>query len=246
MAMHRICGTAACMFTVRFSNRGLTSTAYNFIELFNGVNRVNSVLVTYLRWGRRGCFSTFLSLQIPLLKAKCVKQRFPSAIILPRIVMIDWHNIFCIDIDNGKLCWKHPKLGRKQDVGWVNANGYRYFEFEGKAYRVHRVIWEMMYGPIPKEKIIDHINGNKDDNRVVNLRIATYSQNQFNKANTKTNPSGRTGVTKSKNKAHGWKVEIKLNGKNKYIGSFDTIEDAIKAREMAEQVCCGEFRTRMQ
>ena len=90
--------------------------------------------------------------------------------------------------DNGALFWKtqtRPYQDLKKEAGYLEKDGYRRVMFAGKAYPIHRVIWTMFYGEIPKGKFIDHLNGERADNRIENLRVATKSQNELNKKSTK-------------------------------------------------------------
>lgn len=105
----------------------------------------------------------------------------------------------------------------------------------GNVY-LHRVIWTFFYGEIPKDKQIDHINRDKLDNRLCNLRLANNSQNVVNRSQTKTKVNSKyKGVHKT---ASGkWQAQIWYNNKNYALGSFDTEEEAAlaynqKAREM--------------
>ena len=93
----------------------------------------------------------------------------------------------------------------------------------------------------PKGMTIDHINGDKLDNRKSNLRICTMQQNSFNKGVQTNNTSGTTGVfwDKSKNR---WVALIQINRKQIYLGTFKEKEDAIQARKQAEIDYFGEYR----
>lgn len=90
------------------------------------------------------------------------------------------------------------------------------------------------------DEIVDHINGNKSDNRRSNLRICTHSQNSMNRHTTSHNKCGKVGVTYRayKNK---YEAYIYVNGKNIYLGCYTDKDDAIKARIKAEQKYYGEF-----
>jgi hypothetical protein len=87
---------------------------------------------------------------------------------------------------------------------------------------------------------IDHINHNTFDNKKSNLRIATVSQNAMNRIKGVNNTSGETGVVWVRNR-NNWKAEIKLNDKMIYLGSYDSFEDAVKARKKAEEKYFGEY-----
>lgn len=89
----------------------------------------------------------------------------------------------------------------------------------------------------------DHIYHNKNDNRKSQLRLVTPQQNQFNVTKQKNNTSGHTGVYWHK-KHEQWEALIQFNGELKYLGLFDDINDAILAREKAEEKYFGEYRNR--
>ena len=113
-----------------------------------------------------------------------------------------------------------------------DADGYKKGAILGKHYRAHRVIWAIVHGRWPDDNI-DHINGVKSDNRLVNLRDVTTSVNMRNMVKNRANTSGICGVSwKKKNQK--WVAYIVLRGRQTYLGIFDNIEDAAAARKAAE------------
>lgn len=90
------------------------------------------------------------------------------------------------------------------------------------------------------DKLVDHKNHNTFDNRKSNLRIVDKSQNMMNRRIAKNNTSGVTGITWRKD-TNKWRVRIQANNKSINIGSYDTIEDAIEARNKAEEKYFGEY-----
>ncbi len=102
-----------------------------------------------------------------------------------------------------------------------------------KAY-VHRLVVESHRGAIPDGLVIDHANGDKSDNRLVNLRVVKQSQNVKNKIST-GNAHGHRGIILAKDGRHKkWHAAIQINGKKVLAGSFYTKEEAIAARISAE------------
>ncbi len=94
----------------------------------------------------------------------------------------------------------------------------------------HTYIFENYYGiTVPHGFQIDHINGDKSNNSITNLRMVDRYQNNQNKRIRKDNTSGFTGVYKQKNGK--FKAEITARGNKYRLGTFDTIEEAIKTRE---------------
>lgn len=99
---------------------------------------------------------------------------------------------------------------------------------------VHRIVWIMHNGEIPFGMHIDHINHNRKDNRIQNLRLVTNGENHKNTKLYSRNSSGVCGVSFSKwhNK---WWARINVDGKFINLGMFDDINSAIEAREKAEK-----------
>jgi len=108
------------------------------------------------------------------------------------------------------------------------STGYSGTIDNGEKLLAHRVITNAKKG-----EIVDHINRNKIDNTISNLRVTTISMNIFNSKLNISNKSGITGVYFSKDK-HSWIANIGYNGKTKYLGCFTDKNDAINARRMAE------------
>jgi hypothetical protein len=114
-------------------------------------------------------------------------------------------------------------------------NGYRSLSMFGKRYLAHRVAWLFHTGRWPDSGlVIDHINGNKDDNRISNLRLATYSSNSINLQKSKRrmiNHGLPLGVVPHGKSA--FRAQIKKDGRMIALGSFVTPEEAAAARQAA-------------
>ena len=111
--------------------------------------------------------------------------------------------------------------------------------FDKKAHKAHRLAWLYVYGKMPKG-IIDHINGDSLDNRIVNLREADDFQSAWNKGKPVTNKSGYKGVSLKK-KSGKWVAQISYRGKKMFLGYHDTPEEAHKAYCEAAIKLHGEF-----
>ena len=111
-------------------------------------------------------------------------------------------------------------------VGGKDAYGYICGRIDGKTHKLHRLAWFYMTGEWPPEQI-DHINGDRADNRWCNLRLANHAQNARNAKRRNDNTSGYKGVTRAKGK---WAAQIYRGpGKSQHIGYFNTPEEAHEA-----------------
>lgn len=151
-----------------------------------------------------------------------------------------------ISIDQLKQLLKYiPETG---DLYWVDtgkvagsdaSNGYRQIKIMQKVYCFHRVAWAIHYGEWP-EKELDHINRNKKDNTIQNLRLCNRKENNWNVSLKKNNTSGYTGVFLHK-KSGRWFSTIRTGTKRINLGYFDNIKDAVIARNNAVKKYHGEF-----
>lgn len=116
-----------------------------------------------------------------------------------------------------------------QPLGGVAPHGYVQMCLNGKHYYAHRLAWLYVHGDMPKE--IDHINRDRSDNRILNLRVVSRSENNMNRAE-KPGRSGRPGVWKNK---VGWAAFIRSGGKRRYLGNYPSIELASQAYEAAKK-----------
>lgn len=123
-----------------------------------------------------------------------------------------------------------------------NNSDYRRVSISNKIYLEHRIIWIYFNGLIPKGMFIDHINQNKKDNSIENLRLCTRSENQYNRGAYKNNTSGFKGV--SFNKAlNKYSAQMRVNDVKKHLGYFDSAELAKQAYDNMAIDIQGQFAT---
>ena len=120
-------------------------------------------------------------------------------------------------------------------TGNVNGQGYIITTFRKIRYRAHRIIWFLVKGEQPPENL-DHINNDKTDNRIENLRVATTAQNAHNERTPINNTSGVKGILWDKQTSK-WRGQVKANGKKHCAGRHTDIKDAENAvRELREKL----------
>ena len=129
------------------------------------------------------------------------------------------------------------RFGLGKLAGTPTLDGYRQVRINGKLYREHRVVFMLHHGWVPT--YLDHINGVRDDNRVENLRPCTQTQNSYNTSGWGGH-SFPKGVTWHK-KARRYQAQISVAGRNKYLGQFKELQDAVAAVNAARAQHHGEF-----
>ena len=137
--------------------------------------------------------------------------------------------LFRYSDSDGALFWKlrhNSQIDLNKPAGWLQQNGYHGIRVNGASYKRHRIVWCFFNGE-PGEMEVDHINGIKNDDRIENLRLATRTQNQYNRPVLATNKCGLKGVSPHYGK---WRAQIQdRNGRNKLLGTFATPEEAAAA-----------------
>ncbi len=117
------------------------------------------------------------------------------------------------------------------DVAGNLSDGYIVLRIYQRSIKAHRLAWFMVHGEFP-DCFIDHINGDRSDNRIANLRLATPAQNSQNmNPKSRCNATGFKGVYPKRDK---FAAGIWLLGKYHHVGTFDTAEAAFEARQKAK------------
>lgn len=146
--------------------------------------------------------------------------------------MINYHDLFYYD--DGTVRWKVSLSNRiriGEIAGTISKNGYVRVRVSGRFHSIHRVAWILNHGDIPEGLVVDHIDGDKKNNRIENLRVVTTKVNLFNAKKAKNNKSGVTGVCwDSRRKS--WMVHF---GKGNILGNFKSFEEACEVRKNAEK-----------
>ncbi len=163
-----------------------------------------------------------------------------AAKLLPDLEILNKY-LFC-DPGKGLLFWRRrPREMFNTNALWAMWNGryadapafrtknhigYLYGNILRQRHFAHRVIWKMATGTDPRT--IDHINGEGNDNRLVNLREVNHSTNMRNRKLSANNGSGANGVDICNGR---YRSRINLEGRSIHIGMFDTLAEAICARK---------------
>ena len=141
----------------------------------------------------------------------------------------------------GVFTWKVSKgrVKKGQEAGWITWNNYRKISVDHLTYTAHRLAWFYIHGQWP-ENDLDHIDGNRLNNSLVNLREASRSENLMNRDKMPRNTSGYKGVSLHRETGK-WDARIAAHGKQYYLGIFSTKIDAYNAYCKKEKELFGEF-----
>lgn len=148
------------------------------------------------------------------------------------------HELF--EYRDGEIYWKVDRPYKKtkgMKAGTTARSGYRQVCISNSTYLMHRVIFAMHHGYLPDT--VDHINGDRGDNRIENLRAANRFENQWNTAKPRNNTSGIKGLILDKNTGK-WRAQCRINGKL-HIKRFDTKQEAVNHLVTLRQAHQGEF-----
>lgn len=124
-------------------------------------------------------------------------------------------------------------------AGTANADGYLKIAVDGRDYSAHRLAWLYMTGEWPVDQI-DHRDRNRANNRWGNLREATHAQNGRNLSRRSDNTSGRSGVSWDKDTGK-WRARIRIDGADRHLGLFTSLDAATAVRRDAEFHFFGAF-----
>jgi hypothetical protein len=150
------------------------------------------------------------------------------------------HRLF--EYRDGALYWKErPNASRKpkgdMEAGTASGHGYKKIRRNNKTYYTHQLIFLMQHGYIPK--VVDHIDGNTENNQIENLRASSKSLNACNSKLPSHNTSGTKGVVWLKRECK-WIARVQINKKVIHLGTFDDIELASLVADEARLLYHGE------
>lgn len=159
---------------------------------------------------------------------------YPSAETVRRLLSYDENTgIFTWNADRGRLAKKGFI------AGCLRRNGYIEIVIHHRLYKAHRLAWLYIHGQMPPV-YIDHINGVRSDNRIANLRLASFCENQRNCKRKSTNSSGIKGVSWHA-RLKKWRARIYANGTRLHLGVFASLKDAERAMHSARTHFHGQF-----
>lgn len=128
-------------------------------------------------------------------------------------------------------------------AGSINNCGYIRVNIKGKLYQAHRLIWLYMYGELPSQ-FIDHIDRDRINNRIENLREANVQENNRNRKMQNNNTTGYVGVSKH-NPTGKYRARCKINGVEYHLGLYTTPYDAFLVREKFAKEHFGDFYAKL-
>jgi len=146
------------------------------------------------------------------------------------------HELF--DYKNGQLLNKtkrRSQIAVGAPAGYMTIRGYINIRVDGKMYKAHRLIYLYHYGFMPD--MLDHIDCDKTNNCIENLRPCTKSENGMNRADS----YAKTGLRNVYLRGDKYQVHLKKSGKNYYIGTFSCLDHAKSAAKEARLKLFGEF-----
>jgi hypothetical protein len=146
-------------------------------------------------------------------------------------------SLFSYDPDTGKFARRHAWGSQPEgsEPGGLSPQGYKQIGVKNRTYPAHRLAWLYVFGEWPVS-LVDHVNRNRLDNRICNLRVSCYSKNAHNVFSDRVR--GVRMKTERELKRDGrrrpWEASISVQGKRLHLGCYTTFDEAVAARKKAE------------
>jgi hypothetical protein len=156
---------------------------------------------------------------------------------------VGFEDVLRYEPDTSKFFWlmARPRKTRAGDpAGHLNKKGYIEIRYNHITYQAHRIAWYLHTGQDPYPLGLDHVNGERADNRINNLRLATPAQNAKNMRKREGTTSTYKGVSWHR-KSGKWQAQIRVDGRSMYLGCHDSQLDAHLAYCAAAARLHGEF-----
>jgi len=150
-------------------------------------------------------------------------------------------SLLLYDPETGYFCWRITKANKNAGelAGCIAPSGYVFIGIDGRIYRAHRLVWLYLHGVWPENQM-DHVNLDRSDNRIANLRLASSAQNKANRRKDCRNRSGLKGAYWDRERQN-WSSFIKTGGKSRFLGRHASKEAAHAAYVAAANDLFGEF-----
>lgn len=133
--------------------------------------------------------------------------------------------------ETGIFVWK-VRMAKSVKAGMIagvlNTQKYRCITIAGTQYKAHRLAWVYIHGEFPK--MLDHVDGNRDNNAIINLRLTTVRQNGQNR---KEHRVGKTLGCYFHKPTGKWRAQLEFKGRNYHLGLYETAEEAFEAYSAA-------------
>lgn len=148
--------------------------------------------------------------------------------------------LFDYSPEDGEFRYKKSRGNKKAGslAGSKTSEGYKQLKINSRNYLAHRVAWMYVYNEDPGTSQVDHRDQCKDNNRINNLRLSTFEQNQWNRSVYKNNKLGVKGVYYN---GYSYIALIRQHGHQEHIGSYKTLEEAGEAYRARAKELFGEF-----
>ena len=145
--------------------------------------------------------------------------------------------------ETGVVSWRvAPSRNVRVGDPVESRNGnYKCITINKRSYKLHRVIWKLVYGEDPMDAVIDHVDRDPLNNKLSNLRLLSHSENNHNEKVRSTNTSGTPGVYWDRDKRR-WRAFIGVGGRRLNLGRFKDFNEAARARTKAEEVYFPDIR----